>query len=153
MCGVDFGLSSVHSSFIPSRFFGSWRHTAPELFCCFEFNRHECVRRICISAFICQLTTINALVNERLGRIIIRATKSKLLHNLNISMEKRPHSSVSKPDRPPTEFELKVYEACKRIPAGSAASYGVLASSLDGRGSARSVGGAMRRNPYAPDVP
>ena len=56
--------------------------------------------------------------------------------------------------RPPTAFEQKVYAACRRIPPGYVASYGVLAASLEGgAGCPRSVGGAMRRNPYAPDVP
>ena len=59
-----------------------------------------------------------------------------------------------KPDRPPTSFEEQVYAACRRIPPGRVASYGVLAASLGkGVGCARSVGAAMRRNPYAPSVP
>lgn len=59
-----------------------------------------------------------------------------------------------KPNRPPTSFEEQVYEACRRILPGRVASYGVLAASLgEGVGCPRSVGAAMRRNPYAPSVP
>lgn len=67
-----------------------------------------------------------------------------------MSTQKRSERNIGKSDRPPSNFQVKVYEACKRIPCGSVASYGVLASSLDG-GCARSVGGAMRSSP--PDVP
>ena len=60
----------------------------------------------------------------------------------------------SQPYCPPTPFEEQVYAACRRIPPGRVASYGVLAASLGpGVGCARSVGAAMRRNPYAPSVP
>ena len=63
-------------------------------------------------------------------------------------------SGGSKPNRPPTSFEEQVYEACRRILPGRVASYGVLAASLgEGVGCPRSVGAAMRRNPYAPSVP
>ena len=55
--------------------------------------------------------------------------------------------------RAPTEFEERVYDKCTKIPAGKVASYGVLAASLEGGGCPRSVGGAMKRNPYAPYVP
>lgn len=54
--------------------------------------------------------------------------------------------------RPPTEFELRVYEAIRRIPRGRVASYGSLARHL-GCGSARAVGQALRRNPFAPETP
>lgn len=51
----------------------------------------------------------------------------------------------------PTPFEKSVHAVVKAIPAGKVASYGAV-SKVAG-GSARSVGGAMRRNPYAPIVP
>jgi len=60
-------------------------------------------------------------------------------------------ASVSKKERSPTEFEERVYVAAKCIPPGKVISYGSLALHLGT--SARSIGGAMRRNPYAPSVP
>jgi methylated-DNA-[protein]-cysteine S-methyltransferase len=38
------------------------------------------------------------------------------------------------------------------VPPGQVTTYGTLAQAL-GRGSARAVGQALRRNPYAPEVP
>ena len=62
-----------------------------------------------------------------------------------------PSPPAGKPDRPPTAFERRVYTACSAIPAGRVATYGVLADVL--ASSARAVGQALRRNPYAPRVP
>eukprot|EP00978_Attheya_sp_CCMP212_P046223 scaffold379751_cov59-Attheya_sp.AAC.4 len=53
--------------------------------------------------------------------------------------------------REPTEFEERVYNVVKRIPKGNVASYGVVADHLGT--CPRAIGGAMRRNPYAPAVP
>lgn len=53
--------------------------------------------------------------------------------------------------RNPTEFEERVYAAVKCIPPGKVASYGCMASYLGT--SPRAIGGTMKRNPYAPDVP
>jgi|LakMenEpi03Aug12_release.lakeMendotaPanAssembly.Ray.scaffolds.fasta_scaffold86437_4 methylated-DNA-[protein]-cysteine S-methyltransferase len=57
-----------------------------------------------------------------------------------------------KPDRPPTEFEQAVYQIVRNIPAGKVTTYGNIAKRLQ-RGSARSVGTALARNPFAPEVP
>ena len=54
--------------------------------------------------------------------------------------------------RAPTEFEVCVYEALKRVPKGKVTTYKALAEVV-GKGSPRAIGGAMRRNPYAPAVP
>jgi methylated-DNA-[protein]-cysteine S-methyltransferase len=56
------------------------------------------------------------------------------------------------PDRRPTEFETRVYEALLRVPAGRVTTYSALAEAV-GCGSSRAVGQAMKRNPYAPRVP
>ncbi|WIA23191.1 hypothetical protein OEZ86_010081 [Tetradesmus obliquus] len=58
---------------------------------------------------------------------------------------------VSKPNRPPTAYEQRVYEMCKAIPKGKVSTYGDMAKALSS--SARAVGQAMRRNPFAPVVP
>lgn len=55
-------------------------------------------------------------------------------------------------ERVPTEFEVKVYEALCRVPEGKVTTYGALAKVV-GCGSARAIGGAMRRNPFAPKIP
>lgn len=56
-----------------------------------------------------------------------------------------------KPARPPTAFERRVYEATSAIPRGRVSTYGELAKLL--KSSPRAVGGALRRNPFAPAVP
>ncbi len=57
---------------------------------------------------------------------------------------------VSSP--PVTAFQARVYAALCRVPAGRVTTYGHLAAAV-GCGSARAVGQALRRNPYAPQVP
>lgn len=54
--------------------------------------------------------------------------------------------------RKPTTFELRVYQALvDKVPQGSVTTYAALAELL--QTSPRAVGGALRRNPYAPQVP
>jgi methylated-DNA-[protein]-cysteine S-methyltransferase len=50
-------------------------------------------------------------------------------------------------------FERRVYAAARRIPAGSTLSYGEIAARLGAPGSARAVGRALGRNPFAIVVP
>ncbi len=52
-----------------------------------------------------------------------------------------------------TEFEKKVYLAVSRIPKGEVRSYKWVAKAVGRPGSARAVGNALNRNPYAPTVP
>lgn len=53
-----------------------------------------------------------------------------------------------------TPFARRVYALTRRIPAGSVSTYGDLAKMLTGSSrSARAVGSALRRNPFAPFVP
>lgn len=56
--------------------------------------------------------------------------------------------------RPPrlTPFQARVYAAASAVPRGCVTTYGLLARHI-GCGSARAVGGALRRNPFAPRVP
>ena len=51
-----------------------------------------------------------------------------------------------------TPFQRRVYAALCEVPAGRVTTYGLLARRI-GCGSARAVGGALRRNPFAPRVP
>lgn len=52
----------------------------------------------------------------------------------------------------PTEFQMRVYEAVRRVPRGRVTTYGQVAR-LIGCASSRAVGQALRRNPFAPKVP
>ena len=51
-----------------------------------------------------------------------------------------------------TAFQKRVYEATSRIPRGFVSTYGLVARYIGCR-SCRAVGQALRRNPFAPDVP
>lgn len=51
-----------------------------------------------------------------------------------------------------TEFQRKVYLELLNVPCGTTVSYGALARRI-GCSSAQAVGQALRRNPFAPDVP
>ena len=51
-----------------------------------------------------------------------------------------------------TEFQRKVYLALLDVPCGSTITYGELAKRIGCR-SAQAVGQALRRNPFAPEVP
>ena len=55
-------------------------------------------------------------------------------------------------ERGPTQFEVSVYEALCRVPAGNVVTYKTLGKAV-GCGSGQAIGNAMRRNPYAPEVP
>lgn len=54
--------------------------------------------------------------------------------------------------RKPTDFEMAVYDAVRGVPPGKVTTYGRVAARL-GRGTARAVGSALARNPFAPAVP
>lgn len=51
-----------------------------------------------------------------------------------------------------SEFDSRVYAAVSRVPRGRVSTYAAIASSI-GCGSARAVGQALKRNPFAPEVP
>lgn len=50
-----------------------------------------------------------------------------------------------------TEFQSRVYELLSQIPEGKVSTYAAMSRALDS--SPRAVGGACRRNPFAPQVP
>lgn len=56
------------------------------------------------------------------------------------------------PGRPPTEFEQKVFNATRQIPKGRVTTYRLLGKSI-GCDSAQAIGQALKRNPFAPEVP
>ncbi len=51
-----------------------------------------------------------------------------------------------------TAFDERVYALCRQVPRGKVTTYAAIARALDSR-AYRAVGGALRRNPYAPHVP
>lgn len=54
--------------------------------------------------------------------------------------------------REPSDFERRVYAMVSEVPAGRVTTYAELAAALD-CGSAQAVGQALKRNPWAPEVP
>jgi len=52
-----------------------------------------------------------------------------------------------------SSFDVRVYEAVRRIPVGGTATYGEVAAIVGSPGAARAVGGAMSRCPLFPAVP
>lgn len=54
--------------------------------------------------------------------------------------------------REPSEFEQRVYDATRRIPKGKVTTYKLLAAAIE-CGSNQAVGQALKRNPFAPEVP
>ncbi|MBI2104290.1 MAG: MGMT family protein [Candidatus Omnitrophica bacterium] len=52
-----------------------------------------------------------------------------------------------------TDFQRLVYTATLRIPRGETRSYQWVAARIGHPRAARAVGGALRRNPFAPKVP
>ncbi|RFU77893.1 methylated-dna-- -cysteine methyltransferase, partial [Trichoderma arundinaceum] len=81
----------------------------------------------------------------------------------------KPQSTAAIPSKPPavpadmepqllriaasqrTDFEKRVWTALCQIPRGRVTTYGLLSAYLGT--SPRAVGNALRRNPFAPDVP
>lgn len=55
-------------------------------------------------------------------------------------------------ERDPTAFEKRVYEALCKVPKGKVVTYKTLGAAV-GCNSGQAIGNAMRRNPYAPEVP
>ena len=50
-----------------------------------------------------------------------------------------------------SEYQMRVYTLLQQIPEGRITSYGALARAL--KSSPRAVGGALRSNPFAPEIP
>lgn len=55
-------------------------------------------------------------------------------------------------NRKPTIFEMLVYDFVRNVPVGKVTTYGTVAKVL-GKGTARAVGTALSKNPFAPQVP
>ncbi len=55
-------------------------------------------------------------------------------------------------NREPTAFEQRVYALVRTIPRGKVSTYGLVGRKL-GCGSSQAIGQALRRNPFAPEMP
>jgi methylated-DNA-[protein]-cysteine S-methyltransferase len=55
-------------------------------------------------------------------------------------------------EREPTAFELKVYDAVRMIPRGKVSTYALVAKAIGCR-SNQAIGQALKRNPFAPEMP
>jgi len=51
-----------------------------------------------------------------------------------------------------TGFQQRVYKLLQKVPKGKVTTYAILAKALN-CGSSQAVGGALKRNPFAPEVP
>jgi O-6-methylguanine DNA methyltransferase len=51
-----------------------------------------------------------------------------------------------------TQFEKSVYDACRKIPKGRVSTYAEIARHIKKSKSARAVGNALNKNPFAPEV-
>ena len=51
-----------------------------------------------------------------------------------------------------TDFQRQVYQEVRKVPAGRVTTYKILARAIGCR-SSQAVGQALRRNPFAPEVP
>ena len=52
-----------------------------------------------------------------------------------------------------SDFVKAVYSALKKVPRGKVVTYSSLAKAIARPGTARAVGNALNKNPYAPKVP
>ena len=59
---------------------------------------------------------------------------------------------MTSPQRSPTAFEQRVYQQLKKVPRGRVTTYAEMARALH-CGSAQAIGQALKRNPYAPEIP
>jgi len=60
---------------------------------------------------------------------------------------------MKKPKELLSAFEKSVYEATAKIPCGRVTTYAEIARKIKKPGSARAVGNALNKNPFAPKVP
>src|SRR5207249_3226091 len=68
-------------------------------------------------------------------------------------LKRFPHAREALPPRPVQDFDREVYRVARSIPCGSTTTYGEIAARLNEPGSARDVGMALARNPFAIVVP
>jgi len=117
-----------------------------------EFLTHEGIR----ATF--KVVGEKARTLERRGRqdVIAALKKHEIGYHANFhSVQPTPAMYLSNLgwDEGVAEFDRRVYEAARAIPAGATLSYGELAARLGERALAREVGQALGRNPFPIIVP
>ncbi|KAK9811855.1 hypothetical protein WJX72_011259 [[Myrmecia] bisecta] len=92
----------------------------------------------------------NRSADSRILAAMVKAQSSSQRRAVATASTARPQIQA-KPARKPTVFEERLYQVCRLIPRGKVSTYGAMAKVLNS--SPRAVGQALRRNPYAPEVP
>lgn len=88
------------------------------------------------------------------AKIASRDPRMSALIKRVVTLVERPASGVALPlDLRGTAFEMRVWEALRRIPMGQTMSYGEIAAAIGHPGAARAVGSACARNHVALVVP
>ena len=94
----------------------------------------------------------HSLLAVLIATLIHRPLENSLRSNKTHSIKNLGRAAMAAPTEPKvTPFQSRVYEHLRQIPSGRVSTYALLARALDS--SPRAVGGALRRNPYAPEVP
>lgn len=75
----------------------------------------------------------------------------ELLSSLIVQFQVNPHSKILAMSTKVTPFQERVYALLQQIPSGKVTTYAAIAKALDS--SPRAVGGALRVNPFAPEIP
>lgn len=78
----------------------------------------------------------------------LRKTRSYLYASSNLRMRR---AFIMAKQQKVTEYQERVYAALQQIPEGRITTYAALSRALGS--SPRAVGGALRVNPFAPDIP
>lgn len=81
-----------------------------------------------------------------------KSSRGRSLRSLG-SKKKRGSDLHSGADKGVTPFQHRVYDVVRKIGAGRVSSYKVVAEALGSVSLSRAVGQALRRNPFAPEVP
>ncbi|HEX2753780.1 MAG TPA: methylated-DNA--[protein]-cysteine S-methyltransferase, partial [Alphaproteobacteria bacterium] len=109
---------------------------------------------ICHMAFIESRETGLAEMTGRFPAATWRAQTTELHHAVqNIFAQGAADMSAIKLHLRGTDFQLKVWEALLRIPAGRLSTYGALAKEIGKPAAARAVGSAIGANPVAYLIP
>jgi methylated-DNA-[protein]-cysteine S-methyltransferase len=107
-----------------------------------ETTREGTLRRMWRSCGEVPQSTPPAFVQQAIARI------QSLLQGTRDDLRDLPLDFTGVP-----EFHRRVYELARAIPPGEVSTYGEVAKRIGEPGSARAVGQALGRNPFAPVVP
>lgn len=102
------------------------------------------------------MSTVTAATSTTTTGTTTTATNNKMTRTITTAATT---TATTKPSLPPpllasprgTPFERAVWALTYQIPAGSFSTYALVAAHL--KSSPRAVGNALRRNPFAPEIP